>query len=697
MGRKRQGGRKGPVRSRRAAGLIGTVRLTEHAGFVETAEGTYRLTGRGMHDAMNGDRVYASIGRGPRGERRAAIEGVIEHAATSIVGTYRQMGPLGVVRALDQRIKQDFFVLPTDDSPARLGVEPGDIVSARIEAYPSRHESGVVTLQRRIGDADAPDLGIQCVMARFDLQDGYPAPALAEADAAELDIEGALADPLRRDIRDRFLLTIDPVDARDFDDAISVERAADGGWLLGVHIADVSHYVCWGGLLDLEARSRSTSVYLADRVLPMLPEHLSCDLCSLVPDADRLAMTVDIVLGPTGSVRSYEMYPSVIRSRVRTDYGAVDALLAGPSSLEETSSEAAARAREASRAAASHGVDLPAFLAAANDLAHARQRLRRERGAIDFETVEVHALLDDAGRPVELVNRSRTDATALVEEAMLLANECVAERLADEGVEAAFRVHEPPSPDSLAAASRVLAELGAIDVRDVAAVELGDPRAIERVVESSHGTPLEALVNALLLRAMQRAIYKPANEGHYALGAACYCHFTSPIRRYPDLLVHRALKLSLARERLGKKEAAARARDLVGRGPERLDAIAPQLCRHASERERMADAAAHATQKVKVAQYYGERIGERFSGAVSWIDALGVFVRIDDTGAEGLVRMRDLGDEWWELDERSLTLTGSSSGSVIELGHRVVVEIASVDVVRGRLDLALVHAPRALH
>lgn len=701
MGRARKAHRKGPARARRSSGLVGTVRVAQHAGYVDTAEGTYRLTGRGLRDAMHGDRVYASIGRGPRGERRAVVEHVIERACTTIVGTYDIMSPLGVVRPLDSRIKQDFFVLPTDDSPARLGVEPGDIVSARIEVYPTRVESGIVTIQRRIGDAYAPDLGIACVMARYDLEDGYAPRALEEADALALDVDGALRDPLRRDIRNRFVLTIDPVDARDFDDAISIEPAGDGGWRLGVHIADVSHYVAWGSSIDLEARRRSTSVYLADRVLPMLPERLSCDLCSLVPDEDRLAFTVDIVLDGRGRVRSYECFPSVIRSRVRLDYAAADVLLAsgardgaGGDRIEDDA--AASRARVALEAAAACGVDARAFLQRAAELAEARRELRRARGSIDFETVEVHALLDDSGLPVRIVNRSRTAATGLVEEAMLLANECVAERLADEGVVAAFRVHERPMEDNLVAAARVLVEIGALDGSDALALESGDPHAIAAALDAVHATPYESLANALLLRAMQRALYKPHNEGHYALGASAYCHFTSPIRRYPDLLMHRALKMSLARERLGKTGLSERRRVLTGTGAEALDAIAPQLCRHASERERIADAAAHATQKIKVAQYYGSRIGERASGVISWIDQMGVYVRLDETGAEGLVRLKGLGGEWWEFDERSLTLTGAATGTVISLGRRVAVTVSSVDVLRGHLDFELTGLPSAV-
>lgn len=659
---------------------------------VETAEGVYRLGSRSMREAMPGDRVYVSLHRGKGGARRAVVEHVIDRAVAAIVGVFEPAGPLGAVRPLDARIKQDFFVLPADDSPRRLGVEPGDIVSARIVDYPSRTESGVVTLERRIGDANEPSLGIECVMARYGLVDGYPQAAVDEAASLAVDVEGALADPLRRDIRDRFAITIDPVDARDFDDAISVARTVRGGWMLGVHIADVSHYVDWESAIDLEARRRSTSVYLADRVLPMLPERLCNDLCSLRPDEDRLAFTVDIELDAQGRVRTYEPYPSVIRSRVRMDYGAADALLReGEPDGAALDAAARGRAELAVEAARANGVDLRAFLRNADALARVRREIRRKRGSIDFDTPEVHVLLDEAGMPVDIVTRERTAATSLVEEAMLLANECVAEFLADRDLVSAYRVHEDPSPDSLASAAKTLTELGAVEGGLAAGIMLGDPRAINAAVEDVAGTAFAPQVNALLLRAQQRAVYKSHNEGHYALGARAYCHFTSPIRRYPDLIAHRVLKVALAKHELGKKEAAARAPRLTGKGTQALEAICPQLCRQASDNERAADAAANASQKVKVAQLYASRIGERDTGTVSWISDLGAFVRLDATGAEGLVRMNALGAEWWDFDDVRLTLTGESTGTRVGLGCRVVVEVASVNVLRGHLDLKLLH------
>lgn len=691
-GRHSKNGRRGPARSRRLPGLTGTVRVYDARAEVETAEGVYRLGSRSMREAMPGDRVYVSLHRGKGGARRAVVEHVIDRAVAAIVGVFEPAGPLGAVRPLDARIKQDFFVLPADDSPRLLGVEPGDIVSARIVDYPSRTESGVVTLERRIGDANEPSLGIECVMARYGLVDGYPQAAVDEAASLAVDVEGALADPLRRDIRDRFAITIDPVDARDFDDAISVARTVRGGWMLGVHIADVSHYVDWESAIDLEARRRSTSVYLADRVLPMLPERLCNDLCSLRPDEDRLAFTVDIELDAQGRVRTYEPYPSVIRSRVRMDYGAADALLReGEPDGAALDAAARGRAELAVEAARANGVDLRAFLCNADALARVRREIRRKRGSIDFDTPEVHVLLDEAGMPVDIVTRERTAATSLVEEAMLLANECVAEFLADRDLVSAYRVHEDPSPDSLASAAKTLTELGAVEGGLAAGIMLGDPRAINAAVEDAADTAFAPQVNALLLRAQQRAVYKSHNEGHYALGARAYCHFTSPIRRYPDLIAHRVLKVALAKHELGKKEALARAPRLTGKGPQALEAICPQLCRQASDNERAADAAANASQKVKVAQLYAGRIGERDTGTVSWISDLGAFVRLDATGAEGLIRMNALGTEWWDFDDVRLTLTGDSTGTKVGLGCRVVVEVASVNVLRGHLDLKLLH------
>ena len=681
MGRKHKA-KRSPHKGRRrsAPSHVGRVRVTGEGGVVETPEGTFPLSRHALREAMPGDTVSVSVRPVRGGGPCAFVVGVLERGVKTVVGTYAEAGPLGVVTPLDTRVKQDFFVLPEDDSARRAGVLPGDVVQARITAYPTMHEAGTVTVERRLGDGGSLERGIQCVMARFDLTDEYPARAVEEADALEEGVARALGEPLRRDLRGSFAITIDPADARDFDDAVSVERS-DGGFRVEVHIADVSHYVRWGSSVDLAARDRATSVYLADRVLPMLPERLCCDLCSLRPGRDRLAMTVEMELDRQGRVAGYEIFPSVIRSRCRLSYDEADAILAG---------------EEPDRVV--DGRSLAELLGAADEVARLRERLRRRRGAIDFNTVEVRAELDEKGEPVRLSCRTRTRATGLIEEAMLLANECVAEFLASSDTPSAYRVHDAPAPESLAAAADVLLEAGVVDQEAARGIREGSREAMQRTLDGTRGGPFELLASAVLLRAMQRAAYKPANEGHYALGARAYCHFTSPIRRYPDLVVHRCVKRRLLARELGRKRARLYEDELAGAGDDALDQVLPYVCRHSSERERAADAAAHASQKVKIAQYYSGRVGERCLGTVSWVDQMGVFVRLDGTQVEGLVHMRDLGGhEWWDFDRDRLRVQGTSSGCTIELGRRVVVEVLSCNVMRGHVDLALVKELGALH
>ena len=705
--------------------VVGTVRICGKGGFVDTPEGTFKLSHSGVREAMNGDTVAISVVRGQHGDKCANVMHVVERATTQIVGVFDFAGALGVVEPLDGRIKHDFFVLPDDESPFVQGVSSDDVVSAQIVSYPNRYEAGVVTIARRIGTLESLDLGIQVVMANHDLVDEYPAAALEEAQKLELDVDCALKDPIRRDITQRFVVTIDPTDARDYDDAISIEKTKQGGYKLGIHIADVSHYVGWESSIDLAARDRATSVYLADRVLPMLPERLCNNLCSLVPGERRLAFSVDVVLDRHARVTSYDFYPSVIESKLRLDYATADAVIAHE--IDAPVSELAPH------------VDVQEFLELASELAEKRVSRRRERGAIDFSTSEIRAVLNEEGEPVAISSRERTLATGLVEEAMLIANECVAEKLVDAKQQSAYRVHDTPAIDSLADAASTLHELGVISMHDMMNIASGDCHAIEQALLAAEDTRYKELANALLLRSMSRAIYKPQNQGHYALGAPAYCHFTSPIRRYPDLLVHRSLKRLLYREAISsgvvfdeqtvraacnlpqcvtdakrKKALHPQAGEetlvvpytqinpdspyrqiltyLVGRGKQSMDEILPHLCKHASQMERNADAASMDSQKVKIAQYYAARIGERYCGKISWASEIGLFVRMDDTGAEGLVRMKNIGGhDYWEFDAARLCIQGTSTGRMLELGQSVIVEVIDANPVRGHVDLALIH------
>ncbi|MBQ6394889.1 MAG: RNB domain-containing ribonuclease, partial [Atopobiaceae bacterium] len=302
---------------------------------ISSEEGSFTVAKSGIREGMNGDRVRATLSKRSGEEVRAYVQSVIERSSTTFLGSYHTLEPLGVVVPLDERIRRDFFVLPEDDSARRLGVAEGDLVAARILTYPSRNEAGVATIERRVGASSDLDLNIEGIIASYDLAIAFPEDALAEARAYTLDVEGALAnDATRRDLRDEYCFTIDPSDAKDFDDAVFAEEL-DGGYRLCVHIADVSHYVSWGSSVDIEARRRTTSVYLVDRVLPMLPEELSNDLCSLRPDEDRLCISVVVELDARGEVVEADAFPSVIRSRARLDYDRAQAILDGIAHAED--------------------------------------------------------------------------------------------------------------------------------------------------------------------------------------------------------------------------------------------------------------------------------------------------------------------------------------------------------------------------
>ena len=657
-----------PKAHKSRATIEGTLRVVRPGvAQVDTPEGTFAVARRGVREGMNGDEVQVSLvpmhGRG--GERVAYVQCVLRRATTQVVGTYGKADPLGVVSPLDARMVHDFFVLPEDTSVERLGVREGDVVTAHILEYPTRQSAGVATIERRLGSAGELDLHVESVIASYGLAREFLPEALREAQDVRLDVAEALAtDALRRDLRGELCLTIDPADARDFDDAVGARRREGGGYEVMVHIADVSHYVPWGSSMDLEARQRTCSVYLVDRVLPMLPERLCNDVCSLRPNEDRLAMTVDMELDRTGRIVGFEAFPSSIRSSARLSYDMADRLLEGEVTASSLPCDGACQE------------DVATCIRLLDEVAELRRRVRRERGAVDFATVESKVVLDEDGHAVDVRVRKRTRATGLIEEAMLMANECVAKLLADHDVQTAYRVHERPSPEDLTGCVPVLRELDVIGGADAARLSAADPYALQEVLAAAEGTSASVLVNTLLLRAQKRAVYLPHNDGHYALGAKAYCHFTSPIRRYPDVLVHRALKWYLRGKPSDKTHDQA----------ERMLA---QLCRTCSDRERVAESADRASQKIKMAELYEGRVGLRYSGVVVGCERFGLFVMLDDTCAEGFLPVRGLGEEWFAYDAEHMSLVGESTGRTWRVGQRVAVEVADVDVARGRIDFVL--------
>ncbi len=657
----RRGRGRGPTRPKQRPLLTGTLRVDgRSAGTVETSEGTFFIPAGQTHEAMNGDEVQI---RRIRGNRGALPLGTVAHVTDrrhhSFVATYVVDGPLRVLVPLDDRLLHDFLVQPDDGSVSRLRVSHDDVVIARVLEYPTRRAPGVATIERSLGEGESESIAVESIIASHDLAVEFSSAVMDEVATLKLDISSALNDPLRRDIRDRRIVTVDPADARDFDDALSLEVRPEGGWTLGVHIADVSHYVHWDTPLDIAARERGTSVYLVDRVLPMLPEELSCDLCSLRPHEDRLAVTVDLQIDEHGQVVGEDFYPSVIRSDGRFSYDQIDALLEDPRTSPLAGDQ-----------------DLVELFLKLDQVRSMREKLRRARGSIEFVSSEAKVTLDELGVPIGVRVRKSTRATGIVEEAMLMANEAVARKVGASNVPGAYRVHEAPAHDSLVALVAPLTEIGCLDSATKSSLMLGDPHAVQHVLDTVRGKPEEELVSSLLLRAMKRAVYEPQDMGHYGLGADAYCHFTSPIRRYPDLVMHRALKAVIYRNL-----KASRRRE--------IEASMTSICKHSSQMERVAAAASAESQAVKLAEYMGNFVGQVFAGTISSVHPFGMFVRLDETTAQGLLPVRCLGPGWWSFDEKRCELVSDDDEERYRLGRRIDVKINATDPYRGTIDFVL--------
>ncbi len=643
-----------------------------------------------MSKVLHGDRVLARVtGADRRGRPEGEIVEVIESRTNKLVGRLLNERGVMIVVPEDQRIAHDILVPPGSS----LSAEPGQVVVVEILQQPQRYVQPVGRVIEVLGAIDDPGMEIEIAVRKFAVPHEFPeiAVQLAAAlpDAVSIkDLRG------RIDLRDVPLVTIDGEDARDFDDAVYCEPVVQGGrqggrnkgWRLIVAVADVSHYVRPGDALDVEAQNRSTSVYFPRRVIPMLPEKLSNGLCSLKPDVDRLVMVCDCMVSSKGAIDAYQFYPAVIHSHARLTYTDVWEALSAPES------------KEAERLA---GV-LP-HLQHLYTLYEVLKRAREARGAIDLDTTETYIVCDPNGRIEKIVPRLRNDAHKLIEECMLAANVCTADFI-ERGKQAAlYRVHEGPTPERLANVRTLLKTLGlALDGGDKP-----EPADYARLLKQIKPRPDAQLLQTVMLRSMQQAIYSPHNSGHFGLAYKGYTHFTSPIRRYPDLLVHRVIKAMLAKQKYvpvvsahpnpAAAPAAARAalRASHSRKPtEATEGIAvwEKLGLLCSANERRADDASRDVEAWLKSYYMRERVGETYTGTVSSVVPFGAFIVLDDLYVEGLVHVSELGTEYFLYNEALHELRGERTGLRYRLGDRLTVQVARVDLEARRIDFRLVKA-----
>jgi ribonuclease R len=601
-----------------------------------------------MRGVMHGDRLRVRAKRDSDGRWSGAVEQVLERGVSSFLGTVEVQGRSAWVNAADRRLQLRCAVAPADLQGARAG----DWVIARIIRHAGSASVAQCAIVKRL-DPDRPvELGTESAIARFDLPHEFPAAALREAQAFGEQVDPREANA-RIDLRDLPLVTIDGEDARDFDDAVYAEPHP-AGFRLIVAIADVSHYVRPGSAVDAEAQKRGTSVYFPTRVLPMLPTALSDHLCSLAPHVDRLCFAADMVVSRNGALKSARFYPAVMRSAARLTYTiANQALIEG---------------RPAARAQLGPLADRLMILV---DVYRALYKARSRRGALDFDAAEAEFVIDEAERVRAIELRARNEAHRLIEECMILANVAVAEELEKAHVPTLYRVHGVPEDEKLERLTTTLKALG-IEARIPKTVTTRDLQAIARRVPDASE---RAFVESLVVRAMPQAIYQPSNIGHFGLALTHYAHFTSPIRRYPDLAVHRTLK-SL----IGAKGGAA-----VRYTPPELGGLGEST----SRLEKRADEADRYVSTFLKCTYLKERIGQTFRGLITTVVEFGCFVQILDAAVDGLLHLDNLSDDQYVMEDDGHAWRGERSGRRLRTGSHVRVVVTAVNPIEGLIDLAL--------
>lgn len=605
---------------------------------------------RALNGAMNNDRVMARVNNDTHGKKpEGEILRIIRHANNKVVGIFHKSGDFAFVTPDDKRIGQDVYIMHRNFN----GAEDGQKVVAEIIHWPQENRKAEGKITEILGNLGDVGLEILSIIKQNDLPLEFPPDVIAASKKIPKTIK---AEELagRRDLRGRSVVTVDGEDAKDLDDAVYTEQLDAGNFLLGVYIADVSYYVTEGSILDKEARERGTSVYLVDRVLPMLPERLSNGICSLNAGEDRLSMACEMHIDSRGKILSYEIFPAVINVRHRLSYNIVRAMLAGDK-------EMCARYE-----------DVLPMIRQMDELRQILHEKRVKRGSVDFELPEQKVILDDQLKPVEIVQRVHGNAESLIEEFMLAANETVAQHMYKKRRPFIYRVHDIPAEEKMLDLERLLANFNI----KFHAGEQTKPRDVQKAIKAVAGRPEERLISTVALRSMKQAVYQTENIGHFGLAARYYTHFTSPIRRYPDLIVHRLLRQWLEHPRM-------KAADYESLG-DKLDIIAE----HSSIRERAAADAERATVELKKAEYMAGHIGEEFDGVISGVTAFGMFVELEN-GVEGLVHISSLMDDYYEFYEERYALVGTHTGHQYRLGDKVRIEVLQVNISDVSIDFII--------
>lgn len=637
------------------SGLI-SGRLQGHArgfGFFIPDDGSKDafISADSMHGAMHGDKCWVrhTLQQSRNGSPEGEIVSIISRAYTQIVGVYEENGRVGgYITPDDTRLSMDMLI-PRDN---HAGAKAGDKVVAEIVEYPDGRRALIGKVIEVLGSEGSAGTDVLSIIRQFQLHDKFSKNAMRQAKQVEFEV-GMDVLVTRENLKGKCIFTIDGADAKDLDDAISLEYTQNGNYYLGVHIADVSHYVKEGSALDKDAFERATSVYFPDRVLPMLPQELSNGICSLHPDVDRLTLSCFMEIDKSGKVLRHRLSETVINSKYRLVYEDITKLIEGDKTLREKYAE------------------LTPVMDAMHELCKKLNERRMKRGSIDFDIAEASISVDNNGLPVEIKKAERGIANRIIEECMLLANETVAKHMYDLRSPYIYRVHEEPDKEKIADINTFLQTLG-YGIRNIKELK---PRAIQRVLLAVKDTKEENIVSKVVLRAMQKARYSERCVGHFGLAMEYYCHFTSPIRRYPDLVGHRIIKLML-HGGLNAKQV------------EKLNDSLPHIAEHCSKMEISAMEAERAVDDLKKCEYMRDKLGDQFSGIISGVTSFGFFVELDNT-VEGLVRASALDDDYYIYDQTGYRMVGRNTGKEYRLGDEVEIIVAAVHIDERNIDFEL--------